>query len=837
MTHAQAAFGPRARQCRLADDKAPKCARSAGPEHPPAAGMRKATACAGRPFGKLPVTEITVLATREGHHEPQPNDKDLGMRADSSRLSSSRSTHLRGAAQASERPPAGHRIAGKSASSRILVAMVASILATAALAAPNLSNPVMFVTQVPVPADFATVGSVFANHMGDMESAARGGDLWIRYPNGSLRNLTAEAGYGNSGQQGANAIAVRDPAIHFGGNKAVFSMIVGAPTQQYQVITRYWQLYEISGFGSSQTITITKVPGQPIDTNNVEPTYASDGSIIFTSDRPRNGERHLYPQLDEYESTPTVSGLWKLNPASGSLTLLQHAPSGSFRPFVDSFGRVIFTRWDHLQRDQQADAGTYGAFNWTSESAGAATAAASEVFPEPRSDTSVSYAFTINHFFPWQLNQDGSGEETLNHIGRHELFSYFNQSLKNDPNLVEYIYGSAPPRNNSLSVNNWLQIAEDPTTPGRYYAIDAPEFYTHASGQIISINGSPTTNPDNMLVAYRTPRSTSSFYAGTPPADFSGHYRNPLPLADGQMVASWVAESRQAANDGTRASPNARYKFRLHTLMADTGGYQRADPNGALTSGITKSISWWDPDVLVTYNGPLWELSPVEVRARPLPPNSGNLPAEAPEVQAFGAAGVDLQAFQAFLAQRGLGVLVSRNVTTRDKADRQQPFNLRVPGGVQSLANAGIRYDITHMQFLQGDQIRGLGGSATPNPGRRVLAQPLHDAGALQWMPPPAPGTPAGAVPIASDGSVAAIVPAQRALAWQSTLANGTPVVRERYWISVKPGEVRACGGCHGVNSIDQAGQLPATNMPMALKNLLDHWRVNADPLFRNSFD
>ena len=709
--------------------------------------------------------------------------------------------------------------------------------ATAVPAAPNLPNPVMFVTQVPVPSDFATVGSVFANHMGDMQSAARGGDLWIRYPNGTLRNLTAEAGYGNSGQQGANAIAVRDPAIHFSGTRAVFSMIVGAPTQQYQTITRYWQLYEISGFGSGQTVIITKVPGQPTDTNNVEPTYASDGSIIFTSDRPRNGERHLYPQLDEYESTPTNSGLWKLDPVTGSLRLLQHAPSGSFRPFVDSYGHIIFTRWDHLQRDQQADAGTYGTFNWASESLQAATLPASEVFPEPRSDTATSYGFRINHFFPWQLNQDGSGEETLNHVGRHELFDYFNQSLKNDPNLVEYIYGSAPPRNNSLSVDNWLQIAEDPTTPGRYFAIDAPEFYTHASGQIISINGSPDTNPDDMLVGYRTPRSTSSFYSGTAPADFSGHYRNPLPLSDGQMVAAWVAEPREAANDGTRANPNPRYKFRLHSLIADSGGYQRADPNGALTNGITKSITWWDPDVLVSYNGPLWELSPVEVRARAVPPNTGNLPAEVPEAQAFAAAGVDFQAFQSFLAARGLGVLVSRNVTTRDKADRQQPFNLRVPGGAQTVANAGILYDIQFMQFLQGDQIRGIGGTADPNPGRRVLAQPLHDAEALQWMPTPAPGTPVGAVPIASDGSVAAIVPAQRALAWQSTAANGTPVVRERYWISVKPGEVRACGGCHGVNTADQAGHTPATNMPLALKNLLDYWRLNADPLFADSFD
>ena len=106
-----------------------------------------------------------------------------------------------------------------------------------------------------------------------------------------------------------------------------------------------------------ETVTITRVSGQPADYNNITPIYDSDDRIIFTSDRPRDGQAHLYPQLDEYEEAATVSGLWQLDPASGALRLLNHAPSGDFTPFVDSFGRVVFTQWDHLQRDQQADAG------------------------------------------------------------------------------------------------------------------------------------------------------------------------------------------------------------------------------------------------------------------------------------------------------------------------------------------------------------------------------------------------------------------------------------------------------------------------------------------------
>lgn len=709
-------------------------------------------------------------------------------------------------------------------------ALLVALAGVARAQGPNLANPVMFVTQFPISSDFATIGSVFANHRGTISSAGRGGDLYIRYPNGSLRNLTQEAGYGMTGQQGANAIAVRDPAVHWNGSKAIFSMVIGAPAQ-YQHNAYYWQLYEITGFGQGQTVTITRVANQPVDTNNVEPAYLSNGDIVFVSDRTRDGSRHLYPQHDEYESTPTPTGLWKLVPATGALTLLQHSPSGSFRPLVDRYGRIIFTRWDHLQRDQQADAGSYGNFNWASEAANAPLlATTAEVFPESRYDTAASYGHTINLFLPWMLNQDGSGEETINHIGRHELVGYFNRSLRNDPNLVEFNPGARP---NQRVTENWLQLAEDPTVPGRYVAIDAPEFYTHASGQIVAMTAPPERNADTITVDYLTPRSTRGTYGGTPPADFSGHYRNAIVLADGKLIAARSTDPRAAGNDGTRANPNPRYKFRLHLLTASGGSYVPAT-GGELTGGISKNISYWDPDVLVSYSGPLWELSPVEVRARSVPPVP-TMPLEAPEQAVFAQAGVSSADFKDFLARNDLAALVVRDATTRDDADRQQPFNLRVPGGVQHVGAGGLVYDIVWMQFMQADQIRGIGGIDTPTAGRRVLAQPLHDVAALRFMPP-AGSAPAGAVRIASDGSVAALVPARRALAWQSTAADGTPVVRERYWISAQPGDIRVCDGCHGVNQNNQAGSGPAQNNPLALRDLLIHWRDNIDVIFRSGF-
>ena len=92
----------------------------------------------------------------------------------------------------------------------------------------TLPNPILFVTQVPIVSDFTTIGSTFGNHLGRIDAVGRGGDLWMRYPDGTLKNLTAAAGYGiaTGVQAGANAIAVRDPAVHWSGTKALFSMVI-----------------------------------------------------------------------------------------------------------------------------------------------------------------------------------------------------------------------------------------------------------------------------------------------------------------------------------------------------------------------------------------------------------------------------------------------------------------------------------------------------------------------------------------------------------------------------------------------------------------------------------
>ena len=710
-------------------------------------------------------------------------------------------------------------------SARVLLVSTLALLVGPSWAVVTTPYPIVFVTQVPVPADFTTIGSTFGNHQSSQRSAARGGDLWIRDPDGTLRCLTQAAGAGQTGLQGASAIAVRDPSPSWDGRKIVFSAVVGAPTQRYVETATRWQLYEMTGLFPSETPVITRVPNQPADYNNISPVYGSDDRIIFSSDRPRDGQAHLYPQLDEYEEAPTVTGLWSLDPASGDLFLMNHAPSGAFTPRVDSFGRVVFTRWDHLQRDQQADAdrdngADYGTFNYVDESASArALADRSEVFPEPRQTLGGVSGHRFNQFFPWQMRQDGSEEETLNHVGRHELSGYGTQSFLDDPNLVECCAVDTRFNRRPLANDSLLQMREDPLQPGRFVGTSAPEFGTHAAGQLVSLDGAPSLNPDRMAVSLLTAPATAAATEDGQAADpaHSGLYRDPLPLSDGRLVATHTADTRADRNEGSLESPRSRYDFRLRLVTPDVNGVYRAGE--ALTPGITKRVSAYDPDTLVTYDGPLWEMNAVELRARARPTLAAAV-LPPPERQVFTEEGVDVAEFQAYLRRNDLALMVSRDVTQRDQADRQQPLNLRVRGGVSAVAGPGKVYDVSHLQFMQGDQVRGTGGAAAPRPGRRVLAQVMHEPKATL----PFQGVP-GAVALAPDGSVAALLPARRAMSWQLT-DGATPVVRERYWLSLQRGEIRVCASCHGVNQRSQTGAADPQNPPEGLRRLLQFYKA-----------
>src|SRR5208282_5416429 len=524
--------------------------------------------------------------------------------------------------------------------------------------------------------------------------------------------------------------------------------------------------------------------------------------------------------------------------------MINHTPSGAFSPLLDSAGRIVFVRWDHLQRDQQADTDweqgyiTYGAFNWSDESSNSVmTTNLAEVFPEPRSVRTDLLAGTglagntFNQFFPWAINQDGTDEETLNHIGRHEIGgSYASASFTNDPNLYDlYYYGG---NYNTNTIDNFLEIREDPNVQGLFYGIDAPEFATHGAGQVVSLTGNTNLNAFYMRINYLTPRSTHEYASDTNsiPPDHTGLYRNPLMTSDGYFIASHtgyqLAETGSATTGYPATNyPSTSYDFRLKFLQFTNGYYA---PGAMLTPGLTNQALYLDPNnyLIDLQTNLLWEFDPVEVVSRPCPvPYS--VPIAAPELAAFAAANVDAGACQNYLRTHQPALIVSRDVTTRDHADHQQPFNLQIAGtGHQTIGAPGKIYDIAWLQLFQADQLRGLnyGHTNDPGNGRRVIAQYLHDPAVDN---PTRPGVPIAGVPLASDGSLAAIVPARRAMSWQLIDTNGVGVVRERYWLTFAPGEIRTCTSCHGINETTQANGPVPTNTPLGLIKLLSYGKTN----------
>lgn len=708
-----------------------------------------------------------------------------------------------------------------------------------------IDNPILFVTQIPS-VGFTSITQTFSNHDPSVNNAPRGGDLMILYPDGTARSLTREGGYGEANElQTTASIAVRQPCVHWSGKKALFSMVIGAPTKIYEVVQNYWQIYEVEGFGKGEKVVIRKIPNQFSNCNNVSPIYGSDDNIIFTSDMPITRKRYHYPPLDEYETAKVVSGLWKLNVQTGETTLLQHSPSGSFNPIIDSYGRIIFTRWDHLQRDQQADLDReghkYGSFNYANEDSTAqALNTNAEIFPEPRTkenpDYNSDYAeHTFNQFFPWEINQDGTEEETINHVGRHEWGgTYTEGAFPADKNL-HYIIRKNWVKNQYYlrGDSGTFQIMEDPNNPGKYYASISPEFGHETSGQLIRFSGIKGENPEDMIIEEITHKSTSSSVEEGKVADVnhSGRYRNPLPLKNGELLAVHTNSVNPNKNLGNDQFPNIRYNFRLKNLIKkniDGKELYIADKN--ITNGFVRTVRYFNGnDYQVTRTDTLWELDPVEVITKQVPIYKTETSLALNESDIFNEVGINEQQFRNWMRENNLGLIVSRNVVTRDRNDDTQPFNLRVPDGVEHIAKEGTVYDVEYLQIFQADLIRaqgGAGGYLTPRAGRRVLSQYLHDEKSLENNPPTA-NSPSGSVKIHKDGSIAAFVPAQRALSWQLTDKSGKPIVRERYWVTVQSGEIRVCASCHGVNTIDQAGMTKPTNKPEALKTLLEFWKSN----------
>lgn len=730
-----------------------------------------------------------------------------------------------------------------------------------------LSNPVLFSLVVPplIDNNFGHQLETFTNHLTGMQvQAPRGGDLCMIDAKGNLRYLTKEASYGvPSGQiQGVNAIAVRQPSVHWSGTKALFSMVIGGPTKAYDQDYRSnkWQIYEITNLQSvihGATPIIVKVANQS-EYNNISPIYGSDDQIIYTSDAPLFNMKHTYPQLDEYESSETNTGIFKLNPLTGKIIHLTHSPSGDFDIHLAKDGRIISTRWEHLKTDQQANIDRAGLDIWNpvnyyNESVNATVIHAPQIkkgkpyadiggtpydiFPEPfehmlagidvspnRQANDVEHDF--NEFLPWEISENGEGHRTVNHVGRHEFGGVYQEGSKSDdPNLLEGIGNLSQ---NSLretvdSDEGIFQIKEDPRVghESTFYGTWSPEFSRFSSGRIFEFSLPIGKNPQDMeVIDWTNPNIDNT-------ENNLGHFRNPLMTMNGTMLASYTTQSNLF--DG-----NHPYTFRLVKMIKknanplDTEHIPSAPLLGAV---IEREILYWgDSEVPLSKVVQMSETGVIEVAMRTKPVTLPKYPIDPIEKAVLNEENVHEQKLRAWMIKNNLALIAIRNLTKRDAAEKQQPYNLHVPGGVSTIPVSGKVYDISHFQIFSAELIRGYPGIQE---GRRTLATPLRNNAitpnlmAFNLFDNTQTAPVESAVKIGLDGSAAAFVPATRALTWQTVSPNGEAIVRERQWLTFAPGEIRTCEGCHGINDKDQLGDTIPLNKPQALRDLLQAWKLN----------
>jgi hypothetical protein len=282
----------------------------------------------------------------------------------------------------------------------------------------------------------------------------------------------------------------------------------------------------------------------------------------------------------------------------------------------------------------------------------------------------------------------------------------------------------------------------------------------------VAYEAPPGRNADDIRPQFITHPETAGYYepGDTPDPDHVGMFRDPLVLSDGTL---WAAHSTAKTTDGNDLNNSdtskpfalsSRYNFAITKLVDGPNGYKVPGPK-LIPGGIVKSITYFDNSMYrqVTYNGKMWELQPVEIRTHAAPPvTSEELPAieqNVLEEELGGAAGV--QALKTYLRENNLALVVSRDVTVR--ADKQQDFNLKVKWSDHQTAEAGSTpKELAYMQFFEGKQLRGF---REGNNGRRVLARHMDS-----FENPTDEAAPESSVRLGDDGSMAAFVPAARAL-------------------------------------------------------------------------
>ena len=124
--------------------------------------------------------------------------------------------------------------------------------------------------------------------------------------------------------------AVRDPQVHYGGRKILFSYRrSGSP---------YFHLYEINADGSG----LKQLTSDPSD--DIEPCYLPDGGIAFCSSRCNRYVPCWYAQ---------VATLYRCDGDGRNIRPLSSNIEQDNTPWVLPDGRILYTRWEYVDRSRE----------------------------------------------------------------------------------------------------------------------------------------------------------------------------------------------------------------------------------------------------------------------------------------------------------------------------------------------------------------------------------------------------------------------------------------------------------------------------------------------------
>ena len=118
--------------------------------------------------------------------------------------------------------------------------------------------------------------------------------------------------------------------------------------------------------------------------------------------------------------------------------------------------------------------------------------------------------------------------------------------------------------------------------PGLYFAVDAPEFYTHAAGMLFSLNGAPTDPADEMGVTWISHPDTSSYHRDARTLSF-GFLPQPAAALGGERSGRAGRRARRGAQPRRARDPaggerrlDGRSGGALQVPAAQSGGGDRA---------------------------------------------------------------------------------------------------------------------------------------------------------------------------------------------------------------------------------------------------------------------